>query len=172
MGSIHHRSASNNDRRSGTFAGPTSRVNSTRARDYERPSTRESASPIISDAYASGQDGANGFASPDRVIERRREKNTITTTERLTTRRSPRKDQERNNGRDDMDRQRRSVVSPIQRGKQKEEVIGRGLDHVHGSLLTFVQFHGSLWHPWYHIHPRRSRPEYPFLHCLRQPRPT
>lgn len=172
MASVHHRSASNNDRRSGTFTGPNSRVNSTRARDYERPSTRESASPIISDAYVSGQDGANGFVSPDRMVERRRERNTMTTTERLTTRRSPRKDQERSSGRDDMGRQRRSVVSPVQRGKQKEEVIGRGVDLVHGSLLTFVQSYGSLWHLWYHIHLRRLRPGYLFLRCLLQPQPS
>ena len=146
MASVHHRSASNNDRRSGNFTGPASRVNSIRARDYERPSTRESASPIISDAYVSGQDGGNGFASPDRVIERRRERNTITTTERLTTRRSPRKEQERNNGRDDSGRQRRSVVSPVSRGKQMEEVIGTGSDFVCEDLADIrAQFPGNPW---------------------------
>jgi hypothetical protein len=124
MTSVHHRSVSNNERRSGVFGGPTSRVNSIRARDYERPSARESVSPKIPDAYEFGQDGANGFVSPETVVERRREKNTITTTERLTTRRSPQKHHERNYGRDDPDRQRRDVVSPISRGKQKEEVRG------------------------------------------------
>lgn len=147
MASVHHRNVSNNDRRSGTFAGPTSRVNSTRARDYERPSTRESASPIVSDAYASGHDGANGFVSPDRLVERRRERNTITTTERLTTRRSPQKEQERNTGRDDSDRQRRTVVSPVQRGKQKEEIIGKRTVFGCGILLTLAQCPGNPWHP-------------------------
>lgn len=124
MTSVHHRSVSNNERRSGVFGGPTSRVNSIRARDYERPSARESVSPKIPDSFAFGNDGANGFVSPERVVERRREKNTITTTERLTTRRSPQKDQDRNYGRDDSDRQRRNVVSPVSRGKQREEVRG------------------------------------------------
>jgi hypothetical protein len=108
MTSLHHRSASG-------------RVNSTRIRDYDGP--RDNGSPVLPDNLASSQADRNGH-SPDRVVERRREKNTIVTKEKFTTRRSPQKETARSYGRDDSDRQRRDVESPVLRRRQKEEVPG------------------------------------------------
>jgi len=119
MASLHHRSASAVDRHSaGTNGGP-SRVNSTRARDYERPYVRETGSPTFSESVSN----VNGFSKhADRYTdtERRREKTRITTTETyLSKRSSPKKGAKSIVNQEQQDPQRRSLESPILK-KQKE----------------------------------------------------
>src|SRR5258708_2182077 len=109
MASTHQRSASTVDRRSATLGGVPSRVSSTRARDYERPSVRDNGSPVLSDSIPKGDDDENDmpkFENHIRETQKKRERTTITTTERIV-RRSPVKESANAGNRAEPDRQRK-----------------------------------------------------------------
>lgn len=127
MASLHYRSASATERRSAHPSAAPSRVNSVRARDYERPSARDAGTPIYPTAYSEVGDGVHKHSKSENLfsgIEKRREKSTVTTTETLLTRRSPRKETlnpeswKNNVGR------RPSAGSPVPERRPKEENTG------------------------------------------------
>lgn len=126
MTSLHYRSASATDRRSTHFSNGPSRVNSTRARDYEKASVRDSDSPMLPDGYSDGQDRADHNRSDKRFsgLDRRREKATVTTTETLLTRRSPKKETSNHERRRSERVQPRNTASPVSKGLHKEATIG------------------------------------------------
>ncbi|KIV89500.1 hypothetical protein PV10_06893 [Exophiala mesophila] len=97
MASLHHRSASMADRRSAHLSSGPARVSSTRSRDYDRPSDRDrdGFSPIVSGSPTEPRDGNHRHSKSDNRLsglERRKERTTITTTDTVYTRRSPKKD--------------------------------------------------------------------------------
>ncbi|KIV84648.1 hypothetical protein PV11_00421 [Exophiala sideris] len=124
MTSLHYRSASATDRRSTHFSSGPSRVNSTRARDYEKASVRDSDSPLFPDGYSDAQDRSDHNRNEKRFsgLDRRREKATITTTETLFTRRSPKKDSTTGRRRSEKV-QPRTTASPVPKSIRKEESI-------------------------------------------------
>ncbi|KAK5044370.1 hypothetical protein LTR84_011320 [Exophiala bonariae] len=121
MTSIHYRSGSATDRRSSHLPNGPSRVSSTRARDYERPSVRDTASPSVADSHAEQPDIAHKHSKSEprfSGVERRKEKTTITTTDTVYTRRSPKKEGP------NAENKRRSVASPVlKRHVQEEEMV-------------------------------------------------
>ena len=128
MTSLHYRSASATDRRSTHVSNGPSRVNSTRARDYEGPSARDSGSPALSDGVNDHAEGTHRHSkSENRIsgVERRREKSTVTTTETIfTTRRSPKKENSNIDNRKNDSSRRRSTASPVLKRPPKEEDAG------------------------------------------------
>ncbi|KIW57301.1 hypothetical protein PV05_05870 [Exophiala xenobiotica] len=125
MTSLHYRSASATDRRSTQPLNGPSRVNSARTREYERASARVSDSPVFPDGYSDTPDGHKHTKSENRFsgLDRRKEKSTVTTTETLITRISPRKATTTNENRYADNSRRRSTGSPIQKRANKEENI-------------------------------------------------
>ncbi|KAL6244381.1 gamma tubulin complex Spc97/GCP2 subunit Alp4 [Rhinocladiella similis] len=121
MASLHYRSASATDRRGTQYSSGPSRVNSAKYRDYERASARDTASPIFPDAYSEAPDGKHKHTTSENRfsgLDRRKEKATITTTETLITRISPKKGAkvaENNHGR------HTRATSPIQNRPNKDE---------------------------------------------------
>ena len=126
MTSLHYRSASVTDRRSTHLSNGPSRVNSTRARDYERPSAREGSSPVLTDDPNNNPaDGTHRHSKSENRLsgfERRRERSTITTTETVfTTRRSPKKENSNIDNRKTDSSRRRGTASPVLKRPPKEE---------------------------------------------------
>ncbi|KAI1618728.1 disintegrin and metallo proteinase domain 8 [Exophiala viscosa] len=125
MTSLHYRSASATDRRSTHFSTGPSRVNSTRARDYEKASARDGDSPVFPDGYSDAQDRSERNRNEKRFsgLDRRREKATITTTETMFTRRSPKKETSATERRRSERVQPRTTASPVPKILRKEESI-------------------------------------------------
>ncbi|KAK7888265.1 gamma tubulin complex Spc97/GCP2 subunit Alp4 [Exophiala xenobiotica] len=123
MTSLHYRSASATDRRSAQPLSGPSRVNSVRTREYERASARDSGSPVFPDGYSDAPDGHKHTKSENRFsgLDRRKEKSTVTTTETLITRISPRKATTTHENRYADNSRRQSTGSPIQKRANKEE---------------------------------------------------
>jgi hypothetical protein len=124
MNSQHHRSASATERKSITG---NSRVNSTRAREYERHSAQEAGTPVSMDEVENSgnhEDFTKRHESKFNGTERRREKTTVKTTETFLTRRSPLKEGVNVANRSPVDRIPRSRGSPIQKKKPKEPEKG------------------------------------------------
>ncbi|KIX02644.1 uncharacterized protein Z518_08586 [Rhinocladiella mackenziei CBS 650.93] len=125
MTSLHYRSASATDRRSARLSDAPSRVDSTRAREYERPSARDSGSPILPDGYSDAADGVHKPSKNENRfsgLDRRREKTTVTTTETVLSRRSPKKDKPSAESRMGDNSHRRSTVSPVTKHLPKGDV--------------------------------------------------
>jgi len=124
MTSLHYRSASATDRRSTHFSTGASRVNSTRTRDYDKASARDSDSPLFPDGYSDAQDRFDHNRNEKRFsgLDRRREKATITTTETLFTRRSPKKETTTERRRSERV-QPRNTASPVPKILRQEESI-------------------------------------------------
>jgi hypothetical protein len=124
MTSQHHRSASATERKSITG---NSRVNSTRAREYERRSMHEAGTPASMDEVENGgghEDFTNRHERKFNGTEKRREKTTITTTETFLTRRSPLKEGANIANRSSVEKMSRSRGSPTQKKKPKEPEKG------------------------------------------------
>lgn len=122
MTSLHYRSGSATDRRSSHLPNGPSRVNSTRARDYERPSVRDNGSPSVTDAYTEQSESAHKHSKSEprsSGVERRKEKITVTTTDTVYTRRSPKKEASNAEGK------QRSTASPVLKRSTKEEEISK-----------------------------------------------
>jgi gamma-tubulin complex component 2 len=121
MTSTHYRSASATDRRSAQFPSGTSRVASNRTRD-DRPFTRDTGSPVLPNGFNDPTPGEYGTSKAERRLSgletRRREKTTVTTTDTIYTKRSPKKDSI-NAGLRNGDR--RSVVSPVLKQQSQPE---------------------------------------------------
>ena len=128
MTSLHYRSASATDRRSTHVSNGPSRVNSTRARDYERPSARDGGSPVMTDGFSDVADSAHKYSkSENRLsgLDRRREKQIVTTTETVfTARRSPKKETSNVDNRKSDSSRRWSTASPVLKRPPKEEDAG------------------------------------------------
>lgn len=121
MTSLHYRSASATDRRSTNFSSGPSRINSTRAREHDRPSARDSGSPLLPDGFGDSPDGTHKHSRNDSRLsglERRREKSTVTTTETILTRRSPKKDSSNSDAR--KRDQKHNAASPSLRRTTKD----------------------------------------------------
>ena len=126
MSSQHFRSASATERK--TAAG-TARVNTNRAREYERHSMHETGSPISVDGMENGNsydDASRKHEKKMNGTDRRREKTTITTTETFLTKRSPLKEGANVTNRSPLERRPRSRGSPMQTKKPKEVEKGMG----------------------------------------------
>lgn len=122
MTSLHYRSASATDRRSTHLPNGSSRVNSARARDYERLSVRDSGSPSVADGYTEQPESAHKHSKSENRfsgVERRKEKTTITTTDTVYTRRSPKKEG------GNPENKQRSTASPVPKRPAKEEESGK-----------------------------------------------
>ncbi|EXJ90598.1 hypothetical protein A1O1_03701 [Capronia coronata CBS 617.96] len=127
MASLHYRSASATERRSTHHPDGTSRVNSTRTQNYERPFARDADSPIYPTAYSEVGEGTHKHSKSENRfsgLERRREKSTVTTTETLLTRRSPRKETSNAESRKNNADRRRSAGSPVPKRASNNENIG------------------------------------------------
>ena len=121
MTSQHYRSASATERKSSTANAGPSRVNSARAGEYKRPIVQDTGSPLSADAPENGyghDDASKKYEQKFNGEERRREKTTITTTERFITKRSPVK--ETIVRREPVDRGSRNLESSLMPKKQKE----------------------------------------------------
>ncbi|KIW32923.1 uncharacterized protein PV07_04436 [Cladophialophora immunda] len=120
MTSLHYRSASATDRRSASLLNGPSRVNPTRARD-DRPFARDNGSPVLPDGFSDPADGAHKPSKSESRVSglehRRREKSTVTTTETIYTRRSPKKETSNTESRKD----KRTVASPVLKQPPKED---------------------------------------------------
>ena len=134
MTSQHYRSVSATERKPATGS---SRVNSNRAREYERRSMHETDSPISVD----GMENANNFDDASKKYdkrvngsERRREKTTITTTESWLTKRSPLKEGANTANRTPVDRRPQSRGSPIMTKKPKEVEKGMFIARLHNGI--------------------------------------
>ena len=134
MASTHMRTISAGDRRSAAGSVAASRITATRS-GYERPSVRENGSPILSDDLANGQvyeeyERRNG--SEPKVLERRRERHTVTTTDK-TIHRSPIKGVGTAGNYRQTDRDRLTPTSPL--AKRRSENIDRGKSVLNRSFL-------------------------------------
>ncbi|KIX93593.1 uncharacterized protein Z520_10771 [Fonsecaea multimorphosa CBS 102226] len=123
MTSLHYRSASATDRRSASLLNGPSRVNPTRARD-DRPFSRDNGSPVHADGSSDHADGVHRPSKSESRVSgiehnRRREKSTVTTTETLYTRRSPKKDTSGFESRQD----KRTIASPVLKYPPKEDKL-------------------------------------------------
>ncbi|KAJ9609862.1 gamma tubulin complex Spc97/GCP2 subunit Alp4 [Cladophialophora chaetospira] len=113
MNSAHYRSASATDRRSAPFTNGTTRINSTRVTRDERPFVPDTGSPVLREGFGDSADG-HAFSKSEKRLSglehRRKEKTTVTTTEKIYTRRSPKKEPQSASNRNGV---RRSTVSPV-----------------------------------------------------------
>ncbi|RMZ80830.1 hypothetical protein DV737_g2853, partial [Chaetothyriales sp. CBS 132003] len=123
MSSYHFRSASAVERKSSHANAGHARVNSARSGDYKRAFVQESGSPVSSEGAGNGFDRGTTLKRHDKVFhteEKRREKTTITTVERLISQRSP--SRQTVVRREPVDRLSRNVESPPVVPKRPREV--------------------------------------------------
>lgn len=130
MTSLHHRSASIADRRSAHLSSGPPRVSSTRSRDYDRPPDRDrdGVSPAVPDPPTEPRDSAHRHSKSDNRlsgVERRKERTTITTTDTVYTRRSPKKDLPHVDLRKSDAERRRSAGPSVLKRPVKENPQGR-----------------------------------------------
>ena len=154
MSSQQFRSASATERKTATGAA---RVNSNRARDYERNSMYETTSPVSVD----GMENVNGYEDAPRKFDRkvngtdrRREKTTTTTTETYLMKRSPLKEGSNVANRTPVERRPHSRGSPIQTKKPKE--VEKGGNSIRCQIETNQIT--APWEPLVSLIPHSSAP--------------
>lgn len=131
MASIPSRTTSGYEKRTSGSIGARSRVASSRAGDVEKASTHEEESPAHSENRAGMKGHSTGSKRLSRDInasERRTERTTTTTKERLQVRtRSPVKESAGAGNRREVERERvrRDTESPLARRRQQELEEGK-----------------------------------------------
>ena len=110
-------------------AGGVPKPASLRAREYEKPYVRDDGSPVVSETYANGLSSDGAHERPAKNIssqdyEKRVERTTKTTRDRVIRTRSPVKESASAGNRGVPEKRKTSLQSPTARPKSKEDESG------------------------------------------------
>ena len=124
MATSHSRNTSAADRRS-MNAGGVPRAAPSRAKEYEKPYVRDDGSPVVSETYTNGfnNDGAHERPTKNpssQDYEKRVERTTTTTRDKVIRTRSPVKESASAGNRGIPEKRKTSLQSPTARPKSKE----------------------------------------------------